>query len=360
MPSNWVAVDAAPIVPGAPAGGTPPTPSGVNPYGSGALPSNLGYQPALVKTGYPASTGPVDLFPITGGAAANAKIQTIIKNSNTNVTNEVNELISLEVNGIPISDQSVLNLQNGQGIVVSTNAGGVVFSTSTSNQLILYGSTSGTSTITAPPVAGTAANPLEFSNGIDIPESAGYSINGNAGISSNGAGVILIGNGTPGNKVGALETGAITTTNAVAAGGNLITGTVGLGSGEVVFTGSVSGTAVITGPSTTGIQNPFLISNSTQIPAGSVYAISTDTGLSRAGAGVIAIGDGTAGDTTGTVQASVLQLGGIGAPTITTGAGVPSGTPENGSLYVRTGGNHAAQTLLYIYDALTTTWIGIA
>jgi hypothetical protein len=73
MPANWSPVDAAPIVPGAPAGGTPPAPSGVNPFGSGALPSNLGLQPALVKTGYPPSTGPIELFPIAGGAAANAK-----------------------------------------------------------------------------------------------------------------------------------------------------------------------------------------------------------------------------------------------------------------------------------------------
>ena len=85
MPANWSPVDAAPIVPGTPAGGTPPAPSGVNPFGSGALPSNLGLQPALVKTGYPPSTGPIDLFPIMGGAAANAKTIGVAKTVATQV-----------------------------------------------------------------------------------------------------------------------------------------------------------------------------------------------------------------------------------------------------------------------------------
>jgi hypothetical protein len=75
LPSNFVPIDAPPINPNQPVG-APPPPSGVNPYGSGSLPSNLGYQPALVKTGFPgSSTGPIDLFPIQSLAAANAKSQ---------------------------------------------------------------------------------------------------------------------------------------------------------------------------------------------------------------------------------------------------------------------------------------------
>jgi len=52
-----------PNVPGLPVGGPPPA-HGVDPYGSGPLPPNFGYQPALVKTGYSANTGPIGLLPI--------------------------------------------------------------------------------------------------------------------------------------------------------------------------------------------------------------------------------------------------------------------------------------------------------
>src|ERR1700678_830780 len=52
-----------PNVPGLPVGGPPPA-HGVDTYGSGPLPLNFGYQPALVKTGYSANTGPIGLLPI--------------------------------------------------------------------------------------------------------------------------------------------------------------------------------------------------------------------------------------------------------------------------------------------------------
>jgi len=47
-------------------------------------------------------------------------------------------------------------------------------------------------------------------------------------------------------------------------------------------------------------------------------------------------------------------------PTFLIGSGPPSGSSVNGALYTNKGGNHAAKTLLYVYDAATTTYIGIA
>jgi len=49
-----------------------------------------------------------------------------------------------------------------------------------------------------------------------------------------------------------------------------------------------------------------------------------------------------------------IQLGTISGPTITFGSGAPSGTPAQGSLYIRTGGTGGSQ-LLYVYDG--SSWI---
>ena len=65
----------------------------------------------------------------------------------------------------------------------------------TSGQIVLEGSTSGSASITAPAIAGTAANPLSFSNGINIPSGTAFSFNTDTGISRASAGVINVGNG---------------------------------------------------------------------------------------------------------------------------------------------------------------------
>jgi hypothetical protein len=63
--------------------------------------------------------------------------------------------------------------------------------------------------------------------------------------------------------------------------------------------------------------------------------------------------------TTASLQVPELTLG-AGGPTISTGAGAPSGSAVNGSLYINTSGAHSGPTLLYVYDTATTAWIPIA
>ena len=87
----------------------------------------------------------------------------------------------------------------------------------TSGQIVLEGSTSGSASITAPAIAGTAANPLSFSNGINIPSGTAFSINNDTGISRDSAGVLDIGNGTPGDTSGQI------TVNKINGGGTAIT-----------------------------------------------------------------------------------------------------------------------------------------
>lgn len=220
----------------------------------------------------------------------------------------------------------------------------------TSGVLTLDGSTSGQASITAPAIAGTASNPISFSNGINIPAGAAFAINRDTGLSRTGAAALAIGNGTAGNATGSL------------ACANLQLGVAGSLSGVITMEGSASGTAAITAPATAGtITNPILFSNSVEIPSATVYQISTDTGLSRTAAGVIAVGNATAGNAGGTIQAATFQHGTAG-PTWASGGAPPSGAPAggNGSLFTNTVGTHASVTLFYVWDAATTMWIGIA
>lgn len=84
--------------------------------------------------------------------------------------------------------------------------------------------------------------------------------------------------------------------------------------------------------------NTGIITNGTvQIPSGALYLFSSDTGLSRTAAGVVAVGNGTANDTSGTVKAAAFQtmtalvsLGGGSAPTLgTIGGSGPATAAQN-------------------------------
>lgn len=208
-----------------------------------------------------------------------------------------------------------------------------------------------------------------------------------------------------------LTFGATTFSGLVTAQEGIQIGVAGTTSGQITLEGSTSGAATITAPAVAGTAtNPLAFSNSLNIPAGTVYTINADTGLSRTAAATVAVGNGTAGDASGTVNAATYQVGGTqiaaanllngvtgtgavvlaasptltgtalganltlsgilialkltvnaaGGPTITSGAGAPSGSQPNGSLYINTSGAHGTTTLLYIYNTATTAWVGIA
>jgi len=78
-----------------------------------------------------------------------------------------------------------------------------------SGQIVFEGGTSGSASITAPAIAGTAANPFSFSNGINIPSGTVFSINTDTGISRDSAGVIDIGNGTSGDVSGTIKCASV-------------------------------------------------------------------------------------------------------------------------------------------------------
>lgn len=228
----------------------------------------------------------------------------------------------------------------------------------TAGQIQLEGSTSGAVTITAPAVAGTASNPVVFSNSIQAPSGGAFVLGGDTGLSRASAAVVDVGNGTPGDSSGTINASAYQVGGTAIAASNLSNGTTGTGSIVLAASPTLSGTITAAAITASGL---ITADDGIKVASGKVIEFSTDTGLSRQSAGVVAIGDGTAGDVTGTIQATVLQLGAIGTgPTITFGSGAPSGSAVNGSLYVNTAGTHAGTTLLYIYDFTTTTWVGIA
>jgi hypothetical protein len=97
----------------------------------------------------------------------------------------------------------------------------------------------------------------------------------------------------------------ITASGLITAQANLQLGVASSQTGIITFEGGTSGAATITGPAVAGtIANPFLFSNSINIPPATVFSINTDTGISRTSAGVIVVGNGTAGNASGTIQAA--------------------------------------------------------
>jgi len=98
------------------------------------------------------------------------------------------------------------------------------------------------------------------------------------------------------------------------------------------------------------------VNSKVQLPSAAVLEWSTDTGISRLGAASLAIGNGTAGNTSGTLVATTLQLASTSGPTWTSGSAAPSSTPAYGSMYSRTAGG-VGLTNLYVYTV--AGWVGI-
>lgn len=222
--------------------------------------------------------------------------------------------------------------------------------------IVLAASPTVTGTLTATAI--TASGLITASLGVTIASGQVLKFSTDTGISRASAAVIDMGNGTAGDASGTVNAAQYNVAGSQIAASNLSNGTTGTGSIVLAASPTITGTLTATAITASGL----ITANAGEtIAAGQVLKFSTDTGISRQSAGIVAIGNGTAGDVTGTIQAGTVQLGVVGTgPTITFGAGAPSGAPVNASFYLRTGGTHAGTSLLYVYDAATTTWVGIA
>lgn len=113
------------------------------------------------------------------------------------------------------------------------------------------------------------------------------------------------------DQLPAFEFGATTFTGLITAEANIELGVVGTTSGVITMDGSTSGQATITAPAVAGTStNPLVFSNGIQVPSAAFYSLGGDTGISRTSAAVLAVGNGTAGDASGTVNAAAYQIGG--------------------------------------------------
>lgn len=142
-------------------------------------------------------------------------------------------------------------------------------------QVALSGNTSGTATLTAPAVAGTASNPIASTNGINIPSGTSFSINSDTFISRYAAS--------------------------------------GIGIGSSV--GSTSGFMQLAGLAANGIGLSFSHNNTVTLQSTAVLVSTNgaesgtmDTGLSRTAAGVWAMGNGTAADETGLLRWNTCKI----------------------------------------------------
>ena len=268
------------------------------------------------------------------------------------------------------------DLPAGTGTVTSFSAGniGTIATTSvatptTTPALTFSLATQSANTVWAGPTTGAAAAPTFRSLvAADLPSLstlAVTSFSGDGNIITNsasqGAVTVTIA-GTSGGIPYFSSTSAWTTSALLASGGIVLGGgsgtapltntqltfsaptlTVGLAGtsrGILALTGSTSGSVTITAPATAGTStNPITISNSLQLPSGTVYNWNGDTGLSRDSGGVIDVGNGTAGDVTGS-----LKLATITAVAASTQGSVFSGTAPGSS----SGAGTAAGTLLTV------------
>ena len=248
--------------------------------------------------------GPITLGGVFSNAGAAHEWVSAI---NTNGSVTLSQPAFSDISGTIAADQLPSGLSFGAttftGLITAEANIALGDSGSLSGQITFEGQTSGTCTITAPAVAGTSTNPFSFTNSINIPSGTAFSINTDTGISRVSAGVLAVGNGTAGNASGSLHAASL-----VVSGATATFGTASSISGVITLEGSTSGSCTITAPATAGTStNPIVISNSIEIPSGTVYQISTDTGLSRIAAGVIAAGNATAGNASGTIRATLFQ-----------------------------------------------------
>jgi len=123
----------------------------------------------------------------------------------------------------------------------------------TTGQLTFDGGTTGQATITGPAVAGTSTNPFTFSNSINIPGSAAFTINTDTGISRASAGVLDVGNGIVGNASGTVNAAQFNVAGSPIAATNLANGTTG--SGSIVLDASPALAGIPTAPTAAALNN---------------------------------------------------------------------------------------------------------
>lgn len=222
---------------------------------------------------------PAPTLTTLGGVFANAGspnefVTAINTNGSVSLAQPSFANISGQLTNAQLPSPIIFTTISASGLITAQAGLQVGVAGTTSGQITLEGSTSGAVTITAPAIAGTAANPILFSNGINIPAGTAFSINTDTGLSRASAGVIDVGNGTPGNASGTVNAAAFTIGGASIFASPTFTGTVT--AAAVSLSGKITtyaGIATVSGGVPIIVAKALLTNQSATITATTIYAI---------------------------------------------------------------------------------------
>lgn len=226
------------------------------------------------------------------------------------------------------------------------------FPTLNQNTTGTAGGLTGTPAITVGAIICTtiaASGEATFAAGAEIESGQVLNWNDDTGLSRDSAAVIDVGNGSAGDKSGAVNLSGVHWYN-----GSTDTIKATIESGNLLFRNDVTGGdrwyQAFTAPEQVsyfgGANNSAsallnLVNGSILLNASGVYEWNSDTGLSRASAAVIDVGNGSAGDASGTVNAAQYNVAGsqIAASNLS------NGTTGSGSVALATSPTLVTPTL---------------
>jgi len=336
--------DAPPITPL----GAPPQPN-PNAYTSGPLPPSFNAKsPALVGTGFPASTGAIGLMDIQGGPQANAKIETITRTVIAGGgTNSGGEVLTVQVNGAATPVQDLINFLSGPNISISSDGGGGITFGASSQSTAINGTVAPGSTVNfngvTPPAPGGSTNVLFQTDGASPTSNVSayvtlptFETNGTPNATQSvlnvvqGTGITAVNSGgtvTISSTVSGptLETNG--TPNASQALLNLVSGAnvtvTNTGGGNVSISASLTGGAAV-GADAYCPANPVFTGSTTTLANKSIIALLPATFLKNGGNSIKIGMQGTGGATIQIGQMSFYECA-AGSTTVLSTTGVNIG-----------------------------------
>ena len=246
---------------------------------------------------------------VLGGVFSNAGapsewIRAINTNGSVSLSQPAFTDISGQITAAQLPSPLVFGATSFSGLVTAQAGIEIGVVGTTSGQIALDGSTSGQVLITAPAAAGTATNPVVFTNSIQIPSTAAFSIGGSTGISQGSAAVLDVGNGSAGDATGTVNAAAYQVAGSQIAASNLANGTTGTGAivlkASPTITGTLTAGLIAASDTLTTVAQPTLRLVDSELTVSSTVTTIT------AGGSVASVRGNTTLATGGTISAGYI------------------------------------------------------